>query len=248
MQAVDPKKFNTEQLTFNNGYYDIKIGEFAGAADHSGFYPNSQFGKEGEHDPPGGGNDRPFGQPNYEQKPGKNFESIYSYPKGNVLDDITNQSFFEQAWSRLLDGRRWTDPSSGRVYMVGVDGKISGLAPIEIGSSAGLNLVGGRASLNMMTKVTSLVKSDIKLTKLAKETFEGNSILRTEANALIKQLSKGNLNPGIGTKNIGNNIFEARSRGGARVYFRNNNGGIEILGYSNKANQQTVIQAIFNTF
>lgn len=42
MQAVDPKKFNTEQLTFNNGYYDIKIGEFAGAADHSGFYPNSE--------------------------------------------------------------------------------------------------------------------------------------------------------------------------------------------------------------
>ena len=56
-----------DNLTFNNGYYDININEFGGAADHSGFYPNS--GYEGApHDPPGGGNDRPFGQPNYEQK------------------------------------------------------------------------------------------------------------------------------------------------------------------------------------
>src|SRR5690606_10085727 len=36
-----------DYLTFNNGYYDIEFGEFAGAADHSGFYPNSKFGKDG---------------------------------------------------------------------------------------------------------------------------------------------------------------------------------------------------------
>lgn len=35
-----------DYLTFNNGYYDIKFGEFAGAANHSGFYPNSKFGKD----------------------------------------------------------------------------------------------------------------------------------------------------------------------------------------------------------
>jgi hypothetical protein len=45
------------------------------------------------------------------------------------------------------------------------------------------------------------------------------------------------MNPRIGSKNIGKNIFEARSKGGARVYFRNGQNGIEILGYSNKANQ-----------
>ncbi|WP_317622829.1 RHS repeat domain-containing protein [Myroides sp. JBRI-B21084] len=32
-----------ENLTFNNGYYDINISEFGGAADHSGFYPNSEY-------------------------------------------------------------------------------------------------------------------------------------------------------------------------------------------------------------
>ena len=43
MQAVDPKSFDKDALTFNNGYYDIEFGEFAGAADHSGFYSNSDY-------------------------------------------------------------------------------------------------------------------------------------------------------------------------------------------------------------
>lgn len=96
--------------------------------------------------------------------------------------------------------------------------------------------------------VTSIVKQDATLLKLARQTFDGNDLLRKEANTLIQQLNKGNLNPGIGTKNIGKNIFEARSRGGARVYFRNGNNGIEILGYSNKANQQTVINRILKIY
>ncbi len=41
---------------------------------------------------------------------------------------------------------------------------------------------------------------------------------------------------------------EARSRGGARVYFRNTDDGVEILGYSNKSNQQTVIDRILSIF
>ncbi len=69
-----------------------------------------------------------------------------------------------------------------------------------------------------------------------------------EANLLMKQLSKGNLNPGIGTKNIIRNIFEARSRGGARVYFREIGDKIEILGYSSKVNQQAVIDRIIKLF
>lgn len=56
------------------------------------------------------------------------------------------------------------------------------------------------------------------------------------------------MNPGIGTKNIARNIFEARSRGGARVYFRNVNEKVEILGYSNKANQQKVINRILQIY
>jgi hypothetical protein len=97
-------------------------------------------------------------------------------------------------------------------------------------------------------RVKSMVKKDNKLLKLAQETFEGNSLLRKEANILIEQLNRGNMNPGIGTKSIGKNIFEARSRGGARVYFQNGPAGIEIVGYSNKANQQQVINRILELY
>jgi len=84
--------------------------------------------------------------------------------------------------------------------------------------------------------------------KLAKETFEGNRELSRSANFLLEQLSRGNMNPGKGTKAIGKGIFELRSQNGARVYFRKSSTGFEILGYSNKANQQTVIDQIFKVF
>ncbi len=94
-------------------------------------------------------------------------------------------------------------------------------------------------------KIISTVKNDKKLMKLAEETFEGNKQLRDEANNLISQLNNGNMNPGIGSKSIGDGIYEARSRGGARVYFRNtSNGIVEIVGYSNKSNQQAVINRL----
>jgi len=92
------------------------------------------------------------------------------------------------------------------------------------------------------------VKSDSKLLKYAQETFKGNSTLRAEAKGLIKQMSQVNMNPGIGTKSIGNGILEARSKGGARVYFRKVDDGVEILGYSNKGNQQSVINSLKDVY
>ena len=98
--------------------------------------------------------------------------------------------------------------------------------------------------------IKSLVKSDWKLLSFAKNTFRGNSKLSKEANGLIEQLANGNMNPGIGTKNIRgvSGISEARSRGGARVYFRNTDEGVDILGYSNKSNQQKVINRIKDVY
>jgi RHS repeat-associated protein len=93
-----------------------------------------------------------------------------------------------------------------------------------------------------------LVKKDAKLLKLAEETFKGNDLLRKESNTLIEQLMMGNMNPGTGTKNIGQNIFEARARGGARVYFKHGSSGVEIVGYSHKGNQQQVINRILQTY
>ncbi|MFA6902444.1 MAG: SpvB/TcaC N-terminal domain-containing protein [Gallionellaceae bacterium] len=65
---------------------------------------------------------------------------------------------------------------------------------------------------------------------------------------LVEKLKEGNLNPGIGTKPIGKGISEARSRDGARVYFTENGGKIEILGKSSKENQDKVIKEVLRVF
>ena len=96
----------------------------------------------------------------------------------------------------------------------------------------------------VMSGITSLVKEDDRLLKLARQTFKSNTRLRDDANRLIQQLNEGNLNPGIGTKQVVGNIYEARSRSGARVYFRQNGDTVEIVGYSNKHNQDQVINRI----
>src|SRR5690554_7132074 len=89
---------------------------------------------DGDHDPPDSRNDRPFGEPDYNQQPNKE-DDIYQYratPEGPVLDDISGQSFLGKFWSRIV-GRTWTDPETGITYQVKDDGTISQFVLIEFG-------------------------------------------------------------------------------------------------------------------
>ncbi len=77
---------------------------------------------------------------------------------------------------------------------------------------------------------------------------------------LTRELAKGNLNPGIGTKHLFDGIFESRARNGARVYWRSVarettegvdgavDAAIEILGKSDKSNQSAVIRLLESTY
>ncbi|MEM1223390.1 MAG: RHS repeat-associated core domain-containing protein [Verrucomicrobiota bacterium] len=96
--------------------------------------------------------------------------------------------------------------------------------------------------------ITSRIKENKSLVKEANKLGGGQ---QKSADNLVDQLKQGNMNPGIGTKEIKglSGVFEARARDGARVYFRNTSeGGIEILGKSTKGNQQKVIDLIKKTF
>ena len=84
--------------------------------------------------------------------------------------------------------------------------------------------------------------------RLVREAEVAGKSHQASIDKLTDQLNKGNLNPGIGTKPIGKGLSEARSRDGARVFFRATTNGIEILGKSNKANQQKVINEVLKTF
>ena len=63
-------------------------------------------------------------------------------------------------------------------------------------------------------------------------------------NNLVEQLSLGNRNPGIGTENVFKDVSELRGKNRARVYYREVDGKIEILGKSVKNNQQKVINIL----
>lgn len=66
--------------------------------------------------------------------------------------------------------------------------------------------------------------------------------------SLVGQLANGNLNPGKGTKKLFGSISYARSDDGARVYFRQAGGTIEILAKSNKKNQGKVIRMLEDAY
>lgn len=110
----------------------------------------------------------------------------------------------------------------------------------DAGSSA------AKAADDFAAPIVSRIKESPKLVRGAQEA--GKSV-QTSIDKLTMQLSKGNLNPGIGTKPIGRGISEARARDGARIYFRKlQDGTIEILGKSNKANQDAVIKEVLERF
>jgi hypothetical protein len=91
-------------------------------------------------------------------------------------------------------------------------------------------------------KIVSRIREDPRLVREAEDA--GKSVQRS-LDHLVQELSKGNRNPGIGTKHLFKGILEARARDGARVYFRiKSEEVIEILAKSSKANQPRVIEIL----
>ena len=70
--------------------------------------------------------------------------------------------------------------------------------------------------------------------------------MQKDINHLEEELAKGNDNPGIGRKLIGNDIIEHRGKNGGQLYVRESDSVIEILAKSGKkkSNQQFVINRL----
>ena len=92
-------------------------------------------------------------------------------------------------------------------------------------------------------KITSKISDNTALVKEA-EKMGANQRIQQESNHLIKELLEGNTNPGLGSKNLFKDVSYLRGRNGARVFYRNVDGTIEILGKSSKANEQKVIDIL----
>lgn len=93
--------------------------------------------------------------------------------------------------------------------------------------------------------IISLINTDSSLTRLAEEACK-NQKVQKDVNHLQNELAKGSDNPGIHKKYLGNNVWEHRSRGGARLYTRELGYKVEILAKSSKKtqNQAKVIKRV----
>ncbi len=93
-------------------------------------------------------------------------------------------------------------------------------------------------------KITSSVKKDTRLHHFAQE-LQGRERTQKEINHLISELAKGNTNPGMGSEHLNDagHVMYARGRNGGRVYYiLHGSEAYEILGYSDKNNQERVIR------
>ncbi|MFH8725393.1 polymorphic toxin-type HINT domain-containing protein [Streptomyces termitum] len=92
-----------------------------------------------------------------------------------------------------------------------------------------------------LTTMSSVIGEDSALTKAAQQAGK-NQKVQTDLDSLFQQLSRGNMNPGLGSKALaGTDVTYARGRNGGRLFFRNVDGGIQVVGKSDKANESKVI-------
>ena len=114
----------------------------------------------------------------------------------------------------------------------------------------GIGLILAKGNLEEAVKerkivLTSSIRDNDSLQKLAIEAANDQSVQRG-LNGLVRELSKGNLEAGLGRPGHinGTNIFYLRARNGARLYFQETENGYNTVGKSSKTNQQQVINAL----
>jgi RHS repeat-associated protein len=104
-----------------------------------------------------------------------------------------------------------------------------------------LTVVGKISKAEEGVTLVSKVSKDKALSKLADE---AGASVQKGIDKLTSQLANGNLNPGLGSKNLFGSVSYARARDGARVFFRQVGNKIEVLAKASKANEQAVIDRL----
>lgn len=94
-------------------------------------------------------------------------------------------------------------------------------------------------------KISSIIDADSGLVRLAAEACK-NQQVQNSINRLQEELTKGNNNPGIHKKYLGNSVWEHRAEKGGRLYTREIGDKVVILAKSGKdtQNQSKVIRRV----
>lgn len=97
-------------------------------------------------------------------------------------------------------------------------------------------------------RITSVIHDDSLLVKAA-EAAGKNQVVQRDLDNMIARLADGNLNQGIGSSYLtGTDVSYLRSSNGARLFFRNVDGGIQIVAKSSKANEDKVIARLLQLY
>ncbi len=160
----------------------------------------------------------------------------FGKPVKEALEQARKHGLFKQLADKIKQtARRIVRDERGEVRLPG-GGRGKGKNAPESGRRKGDPGTKQRSS-----QLTSRIADDPLLVREAQRA--GRSV-QHGLDRLQGQLAQGNLDPGVGSRSLFAGVIEARSRGGARLYFRKTSGGIEILGKSSKANQRRVINRL----
>ncbi|MEU4328977.1 LamG-like jellyroll fold domain-containing protein [Nonomuraea dietziae] len=136
-------------------------------------------------------------------------------------------------WVQVDSVRRWT--ASQRVYNLSV-------ADIHTYHVAAGDVSVLVHNTGPCFKIASAIHNDPFLVRAAEEAGRSN---QRGLDLLFVQLSRGNMNPGKGNGYLtGTDVMYARHDDGARLFFRNVNGTITIVGKANKGNEKKVINRL----
>ena len=96
-----------------------------------------------------------------------------------------------------------------------------------------------------LKEIVYRINEDADLVRAAEEACKSQQV-QDNINHLQDELAKGNDNPGIHKRYLGNNVWEHRARGGDRLYTREIDDKVEILAKSGKKpqNQRKVIKRV----
>lgn len=111
----------------------------------------------------------------------------------------------------------------------------------------------------LMTRVEAALGADVPSLRLVGRIKDNPNLVREaenlseaaqrEVDDLIERYLAGNKNPGTHNRNLEGNIRYLRGRNGGRVFFRETaDGYMEVLGKSDKANEDRVIRLVLDTF
>jgi hypothetical protein len=98
-------------------------------------------------------------------------------------------------------------------------------------------------------ELSSSIKQYPNLIRFAKEACRDQRV-QQEMNHLIFELSKNNLECGLGSPvSIGTKgIFYLRGRNGARLFYRQTKNGYDIVGKASKNNEEQVVKALLKIY